>query len=148
MPLAASLAAGQPQPAERYAMPAVAPEAAAPTGRQAEVAPAAEAAQAAAAAAPAPRAFDGRTILHNLLPGERPSSAHVTVRALPADSVALCDYLLEEGLVACVPGAGFGTREHIRLSYATSMERITKAMDRVEKALGELAAEIPTAETA
>ena len=56
-----------------------------------------------------------------------------------ADSVALCEYLLAEGLVACVPGAGFGTREHIRLSYATSMELIAKAMDRVEKALGELA---------
>jgi len=56
-----------------------------------------------------------------------------------ADSVALCEYLLGEGLVACVPGAGFGTREHIRLSYATSMELIAKAMDRVEKALGELA---------
>ena len=56
-----------------------------------------------------------------------------------ADSVALCEYLLAEGLVACVPGAGFGTHEHIRLSYATSMELIEKAMDRVEKALGELA---------
>ena len=56
-----------------------------------------------------------------------------------ADSVALCEYLLAEGLVACVPGAGFGTREHIRLSYASSMELIAKAMDRVEKALGELA---------
>ncbi len=51
------------------------------------------------------------------------------------DSVALCEYLLEEGKVACVPGAGFGTREHIRLSYATSMELIEKALDRVEAAL-------------
>lgn len=54
------------------------------------------------------------------------------------DSVALCEYLLEEGKVACVPGAGFGTREHIRLSYATSMELIEKAMDRVEHALNRL----------
>jgi aspartate aminotransferase len=51
------------------------------------------------------------------------------------DSVALCEYLLEEAQVACVPGAGFGTREHIRLSYATSMELIEKALDRVEAAL-------------
>ncbi len=54
------------------------------------------------------------------------------------DSVALCEYLLEAGRVACVPGAGFGTREHIRLSYATSMELIEKAMDRIEKALKKL----------
>lgn len=55
-----------------------------------------------------------------------------------SDSIALCEYLLEEGLVACVPGAGFGTREHIRLSYATSMELIERAMDRIEAALGKL----------
>lgn len=54
------------------------------------------------------------------------------------DSVALCEYLLEEGKVACVPGAGFGTYEHIRLSYATSMEQIERAMDRVEEILGRL----------
>ena len=56
-----------------------------------------------------------------------------------SDSVSLCAYLLEEGRVACVPGAGFGTREHIRLSYATSMELIEKAMDRVEAACKKLA---------
>ena len=55
------------------------------------------------------------------------------------DSIGLCDYLLDEGRVACVPGLGFGTREHIRLSYATSMENIERAMDRVEEALGKLA---------
>ena len=54
------------------------------------------------------------------------------------DSVALCEYLLTEGKVACVPGAGFGTHEHIRLSYATSMDLIELAMDRVEAALGAL----------
>ena len=54
------------------------------------------------------------------------------------DSIGLCDYLLEEGRVACVPGAGFGTREHIRLSYATSMEKIEKAMDRVTEAMARL----------
>ena len=54
------------------------------------------------------------------------------------DSVGLCDYLLEEGKVACVPGAGFGTSEHIRLSYATSMEKIEKAMDRVAEVMARL----------
>ena len=54
------------------------------------------------------------------------------------DSVALCEYLLTEGKVACVPGAGFGTYEHMRLSYATSMDLIEAAMDRVQTALGAL----------
>ncbi len=51
------------------------------------------------------------------------------------NSVVLCEYLLEEAKVACVPGAGFGTHDHIRLSYATSMELIEVAMDRIETAL-------------
>ena len=51
------------------------------------------------------------------------------------DCTGLCEYLLETGKVACVPGAGFGTGEHIRLSYATSMEKIAAAMDRIEAAL-------------
>ena len=54
------------------------------------------------------------------------------------DSVTLCEYLLEEGRVACVPGAGFGTQEHIRLSYATSMELMEQAMDRIDDALKKL----------
>ena len=55
-----------------------------------------------------------------------------------ADSVALCTYLLEEAHVACVPGAGFGTDGNIRLSYATSMDNIAKAMDRIGAALDRL----------
>ena len=51
------------------------------------------------------------------------------------NSVLLCEYLLEEAKVACVPGAGFGTHDHIRLSYATSMELIEVAMDRISAAL-------------
>ena len=54
------------------------------------------------------------------------------------DSSALSEYLLDEAHVACVAGLGFGTHEHIRLSYATSMENIERAMDRVEEALGKL----------
>ncbi len=54
------------------------------------------------------------------------------------DSMSLCEYLLEEGRIACVPGAGFGTREHIRISYATSMEILAEGMDRMAEALGRL----------
>jgi len=51
------------------------------------------------------------------------------------DSVALTDCLLEEFKVATVPGSGFGSPGHIRLSYATSMAQIEKAMDRIEAGL-------------
>ena len=51
------------------------------------------------------------------------------------DCTGLCEFLLEAGRVACVPGVGFGTDEHIRISYATSMEKIAEAMDRIEAAL-------------
>jgi aspartate aminotransferase len=55
-----------------------------------------------------------------------------------ANSVGLCEYLLEEHHIACVPGEGFGTHPHIRLSYATSLENIEQAMDRLENGLAAL----------
>ncbi|MBI1884305.1 MAG: pyridoxal phosphate-dependent aminotransferase [Chlamydiae bacterium] len=45
----------------------------------------------------------------------------------------LSQRLLEEAHVAVIPGAPFGTDDHIRLSYATSMENIKKGMDRIEE---------------
>lgn len=53
-------------------------------------------------------------------------------------SVDLCDFLLEEMKVACVPGAGFGSDTNIRLSYATSSENIEKGLDRLEEGLKRL----------
>ena len=53
-------------------------------------------------------------------------------------SVDLCDFLLEEMKVACVPGAGFGSDANIRLSYATSGENIEKGLDRLEEGLKRL----------
>ena len=50
----------------------------------------------------------------------------------------LANYLLEKALVAVVPGSGFGADPFIRLSYATSMEKIKKGMERIEKALKDL----------
>ena len=41
--------------------------------------------------------------------------------------------LLDEALVAVVPGNAFGSDKHVRLSYAVSMEDIEKGMDRIEK---------------
>lgn len=49
----------------------------------------------------------------------------------------LVQTILTEGHVAVVPGSGFGSPNNIRLSYATSMERITTGMDRMEALLKE-----------
>ncbi|SIS37206.1 pyridoxal phosphate-dependent aminotransferase [Salimicrobium flavidum] len=41
--------------------------------------------------------------------------------------------LLEEEKVALVPGSGFGAEENVRLSYATSMENLNEAAERIKK---------------
>ncbi|CAI9391459.1 MULTISPECIES: pyridoxal phosphate-dependent aminotransferase [Bacillaceae] len=41
--------------------------------------------------------------------------------------------LLEEALVAVVPGSGFGADNYIRLSYATSLEKLEEAVKRMEQ---------------
>jgi aspartate/methionine/tyrosine aminotransferase len=60
------------------------------------------------------------------------------------NSYGLAYYLLKQAHVAIVPGEAFGAEGFIRLSYATSMENIVKAMDRISKALAKLE---PTRET-
>lgn len=47
-------------------------------------------------------------------------------------------YLLEDAKVALVPGIAFGDDRYARLSYAISMENITKGMDRIEEAIKNL----------
>jgi aspartate aminotransferase len=54
------------------------------------------------------------------------------------DSVSLADYLLDEALVATVPGAAFGSDQFVRISYATSMDIIKEGINRIRKALGAL----------
>jgi len=51
------------------------------------------------------------------------------------DSDALCRYFIEVARVALVPGEAFGSPSTVRISYAASMDTITKAMDRLEEAL-------------
>jgi aspartate aminotransferase len=41
--------------------------------------------------------------------------------------------LLHEAHVVTVPGEAFGTREHIRLSYATSLKEIERGLERMKK---------------
>lgn len=47
-------------------------------------------------------------------------------------------YLLKEAHIAVVPGEPFGSQEHVRLSYATSMETIVRGLERLDKALARL----------
>ena len=48
-------------------------------------------------------------------------------------SMEFTSKLLDEALVAVVPGKAFGSDKHIRLSYATSMQEIERGLDRIEK---------------
>jgi aspartate aminotransferase len=59
-----------------------------------------------------------------------------TVTIESSDSFA--EYLLEQANVAVVPGSGFGADNHIRISYATSMENIVKGVGRISEAIGKL----------
>jgi aspartate aminotransferase len=50
-------------------------------------------------------------------------------------SAEMATYLLDEANVAIVPGGDFGHDDHIRISYATSMEQIEKGVERIKQAL-------------
>jgi aspartate aminotransferase len=54
------------------------------------------------------------------------------------DIVDFSVQLLEKKQVAVVPGVAFGTTEHVRISYAASMENLEKALDRIEAFMTEL----------
>ena len=55
---------------------------------------------------------------------------------VPTD-IALCDYLMEQPeAVAAVPGSAFGMEGYLRISFATSMENLKKATDRMARAMG------------
>ena len=51
------------------------------------------------------------------------------------DDFDLAEYFLNEGEVAVVPGTAFGSKNHIRISFATSMENLKKAVDRFKELL-------------
>jgi len=50
----------------------------------------------------------------------------------------LAAYLIETAHVAVVGGTDFGYPEHIRISYATSMQNLERGLDRIEAALKKL----------
>ena len=49
--------------------------------------------------------------------------------------LAFADYLLDKFLVAAVPGSAFGLDNHMRISFATSLDELNRALDRMEQAL-------------
>jgi aspartate aminotransferase len=70
-------------------------------------------------------------------PDMRPAIARLyqqgTIKA--ATDVALSEYLLEKGGLAVVPGSAFGSEGYIRLSFATSMDNLKQALERLATAL-------------
>ena len=52
------------------------------------------------------------------------------------NDIELGEYLLEQAEVALVPGSAFGAKGYMRLSYATSMENLETALERLKAALG------------
>ena len=50
----------------------------------------------------------------------------------------LCLYILDSEGLALVPGSAFGTKTHVRMSYAYSVEALNDAVGRLTRALGSL----------
>lgn len=51
------------------------------------------------------------------------------------NDIAFSEYLLEQAGVAVVPGSAFGSEGYIRLSFATSMNNLETALERIKRAL-------------
>jgi aspartate aminotransferase len=47
-------------------------------------------------------------------------------------------YLLDEEKVVVVPGSGFGSRDHVRISYACSMNELERAAERLDRGFKKL----------
>ncbi len=83
----------------------------------------------------------------NRLRGVRCIPSHGTFYCLPSfhaamtnlngirDDVELAELILNETGVALVPGSAFGADGYLRLSFATGMEQLDAAVDRLEKLL-------------
>ena len=80
--------------------------------------------------------------LHDMgLPLTRPEGAFYAfpeVRGLGVDSQELCERLVREAGVACVPGECFGSPGYLRLSYCVSDDDLRLGLDRLEGFLSKL----------
>jgi len=59
------------------------------------------------------------------------------INTLPGieNDLDLAEYFIEKAEVAIVPGSAFGCAGHMRISIATSMENLEKALERIKKAI-------------
>ena len=55
------------------------------------------------------------------------------------DDNEFAEFLLANALVAAVPGSGFGAPNHLRISFATSMDVLKEALNRIELAVSPVA---------
>jgi aspartate aminotransferase len=56
------------------------------------------------------------------------------------NSLEFANELLTKSLVAVVPGEAFGTNDHVRISYATSMTELERGLDRLHQFIDNLRA--------
>lgn len=63
------------------------------------------------------------------------ANLHKAGKLAEATDMALSEYLLEKVGVAVVPGSAFGAEGYFRISFATSMQNLTEALNRIENAL-------------
>jgi aspartate aminotransferase len=66
------------------------------------------------------------------------ASRHTGPGARHADDIELAKWLLEEKLVAIVPGTPFGAPGHLRMSYATDDKSLVEGIARLADAFGSL----------
>jgi aspartate aminotransferase len=50
-----------------------------------------------------------------------------------ANTLEFSERLLEEAHVAVVPGEAFGTGQHIRVSYTTSIQELDRGLERIHQ---------------
>ncbi|ALG66733.1 pyridoxal phosphate-dependent aminotransferase [Beggiatoa leptomitoformis] len=64
-----------------------------------------------------------------------PSFQGVIARKGMKNDLELSEFLIEKAGVALVPGSAFGAEGYVRLSFATSMDNLKKALERMQAAL-------------
>ena len=62
-----------------------------------------------------------------------PNAGQAMKRLGMSSALELAERLLKEAHVAVVPGEAFGTDEHIRISYATSIAELERGLDRIDR---------------
>ncbi len=67
-----------------------------------------------------------------------PNVSQVLGRKGIADTVDFAERLLSQAGVAVVPGAAFGTGQHIRITYAVSLQNLGRGLERLKRFVADL----------